>query len=210
MPQDRYFSYKKSQIENFLKSEFKKKFRSSAKISIRKRQKFIAEMTQKVSKRFGKDILFLIDFSKGGFCAVMSPVHTESTDKGKLNQSFSHPQVLYTSHCIDRFSERMNTHDNCIIQLDVYLNEAILSFGENEGFLACSEGIFAYEFDNSRLVIKTFLNFGLLSDDQVKQFYGSGMISMLPVEYTTENISGADFIIEDEQTLLHEKPQEQL
>ena len=210
MPQDRYFSYKKSQIENFLKSEFKKKFRSSAKISIRKRQKFIAEMTQKVSKRFGKDILFLIDFSKGGFCAVMSPVHTESTDKGKLNQPFSHPQVLYTSHCIDRFSERMNTQDNCIIQLDVYLNEAILSFGENEGFLACSEGVFAYEFDEGRLIIKTFLNFELLSDDQIKQFYGSGMISMLPVEYTTENISGADFIIEDEQTLLHEKPQEHL
>ena len=210
MPQDRYFSYKKSQIENFLKSEFKKKFRSSAKFSIRKRQKFIAEMTQKVSKRFGKDILFLIDFSKGGFSAVMSPVHTESTDKGKLNQSFSHPQVLYTTHCIDRFSERMNTQDNCIIQLDVYLNEAILSFGENEGFLACSEGIFSYEFDNSRLVIKTFLNFELLNDDQVKQFYGSGMISMLPDEYTAENISSADFIIQDEQTLLPAKPQEQL
>jgi hypothetical protein len=206
MPQDRYFSYKKSQIENFLKSEYNKKFRSSAKVSIRKRQKFIAEMTQKVSKRFGKDILFLIDFSKGGFSAVMSPVHTESTDKGKLNQSFSHPLVLYTSHCIDRFSERMNTNDNCIIQLDVYLNEAILSFGENEGFLTCSEGVFAYEFDNSRLVIKTFLNFELLSDDQVKQFYGSGMITMLPTEYTTKNISGADFIIEDEQALLHEKP----
>ena len=206
MPQDRYFSYKKSQIEDFLKSEFKKKFRSSAKISIRKRQKFIAEMTQKVSKRFGKDILFLIDFSKGGFCAVMSPVQSESTDKGKLNQSFSHPQVLYTSHCIDRFSERMNTHDNCIVQLDVYLNEAILSFGENEGYLACSEGVFAYEFDNGRLIIKTFLNFELLSDDQIKQFYGSGMISMLPSEYTAENISGADFIIEDEQVLLHEKP----
>ena len=210
MPQDRYFSYKKFQIENFLKSEFKKKFRSSAKVSIRKRQKFIAEMTQKVSKRFGKDILFLIDFSKGEFSAVMSPVHTESTDKGKLHQSFYHPQVLYTSHCIDRFSERMNTKDNCIIQLDVYLNEAILSFGENEGFLTCSEGVFAYEFDNGRLVIKTFLNFELLSDDQIKQFYGSGMITLLPTEYTTENISGADFIIEDEQALLHEKPQEQL
>jgi hypothetical protein len=208
MPQDRYFSYKKFQIENFLKSEFKKKFRSSAKLSIRKRQKFIAEMTQKVSKRFGKDILFLIDFSKGGFSAVMSPVHSESTDKGKLNQSFSHPQVLYTTHCIDRFSERMNTHDNCIIQLDVYLNEAILSFGENQGFLACSEGVFSYELDNSRLVIKTFLNFELLNDDQVKQFYGSGMISMLPAEYTAENISSADFIIQDEQTLLPAKPQE--
>jgi hypothetical protein len=210
MPQDRYFSYKKSQIEIFLKSEFKKKFRSSAKISIRKRQKFIAEMTQKVSKRFGKEILFLIDFSKGRFCSVMSPVHSESTDKGKLNQSFSHPQVLYTSHCIDRFSERMNTQENCIVQLDICLNEAILSFGENEGFLACSEGVFAYEFDNGRLIIKTFINFELLSDDQIKQFYGSGMVSMLPAEYTAENISGADFIIEDEQALLHEKPQEQL
>jgi len=140
----------------------------------------------------------------------MSPVRSEPTDKGKLNQSFSHPQVLYTTHCIDRFSERMNTHDNCIIQLDVYLNEAILSFGENEGFLACSEGVFSYEFDNSRLVIKTFLNFELLNDDQVKQFYGSGMISMLPGEYTAENISSADFIIQDEHTLLPAKPQEQL
>jgi hypothetical protein len=210
MTQDRYFSYKKSQIENFLKSEFKKKFRSSARISIRKRQKFIAEMTQKISKRFGKDILFLIDFSKGEFSAVMSPVHTESTDKGKLNHSFSHPQVLYTSHCIERFSERMSTHDNCIVDLDIYFNEAILSFGENEGFLACSEGVFAYEFDNGRLIIKTFLNLELLSDNQIKQFYGSGMISMLPAEYTTENIFGADFIIEDEKALLHEKPQKLL
>jgi len=49
------------------------------------------------------------------------------------------------------------------------------------------------------LVVKTFLNFDLLSDDQIKQFYGSSMISMLPLEYTTENISGADFIIEDEK-----------
>ena len=207
MPQDRYFSYKKAQIENFLKSEFKKKFRSSAKFSIRKRQKFIAEMTQKISKRFGKDILFLIDFSKQGFSAVVSPVHTESTDKGKLSQPFSYPQAFYTSHCIDRFSERTNTHDNCIFQLDTYLNEAILSFGENEGFLACSGGVFAYEFDNDRLVLKTFLNFDLLSDDQIKQFYGSGMISMLPHEYKAENISGADFIIEDEQSLLHDEPQ---
>ena len=195
MPQDRYFSYKKSQIESFVKTEFKKKFRSAAKISIRKRQKFIDEMTRKVSKRFGKDILFLIDFSKQGFCAVISPVHTESTDKGKLSQSFSHPQVFYTTHCIDRFSERMNTDENVIIQLDAYFNEAILSFGENPGFLTCSDGVFACELD-------------LLSDDQIKQFYGSDMISMLPQEYTAENISGADFIIEDEQALPQSKPQE--
>ena len=201
MPQDRYFNYKKSQIENFLKLEFKKKFSSAGKISIRKRKKFIDAMTKKVSKQFGKDILFLINFSKQGFCAVVSPVHSVSTDKGKLKQSFSTPQVFYTSHCVDRFVERIKTHENCIIQLDAFLSEAILSFGENEGYLTCSDGVFAYELEKNRLVIKTFINFDLLSDDQVKQFYGSSMISMLPLEYTTENISGADFIIEDEKML---------
>ena len=201
MPQNRYFNYKKSQIENFLRLEFKKKFSSAGKISIRKRKKFIDAMTKKVSKQFGKDVLFLINFSKQGFCAVVSPVHSVSTDKGKLKQSFSTPQVFYTSHCIDRFIERMKTHENCIIQLDAFLSEAILSFGENEGYLTCSDGVFAYELENDRLVIKTFINFDLLSDDQVKQFYGSSMISMLPLEYTTENISGADFIIEDEKIL---------
>ena len=199
MPQDRYFNYKKSKIENFLRLEFKKKFSSAGKISIRKRKKFIDTMTKKVSKQFGKDILFLINFSRKGFCAVVSPVHSVSTDKGKLKQSFSTPQVFYTSHCVDRFIERMKTHENCIIQLDAFLSEAILSFGENEGYLTCSDGVFAYELESDRLVVKTFLNFDLLSDDQVKQFYGSGMISMLPLEYTTENISGADFIIEDEK-----------
>ena len=201
MPQNRYFNYKKSQIENFLRLEFKKKFSSAGKISIRKRKKFIDAMTKKVSKQFGKDILFLINFSKQGFCAVVSPVHSVSTDKGKLKQSFSTPQVFYTSHCVDRFVERMKTHENCIIQLDAFLSEAILSFGENEGYLTCSDGVFAYELEKNRLVIKTFINFDLLSDDQVKQFYGSSMISMLSLEYTTENISGADFIIEDEKML---------
>ena len=201
MPQNRYFNYKKSQIENFLRLEFKKKFSSTGKISIRKRKKFIDAMTKKVSKQFGKDILFLINFSKQGFCAVVSPVHSVSTDKGKLKQSFSTPQVFYTSHCVDRFVERMKTHENCIIQLDAFLSEAILSFGENEGYLTCSDGVFAYDLENDRLVIKTFINFDLLSDYQVKQFYGSSIISMLPLEYTTENISGADFIIEDEKML---------
>jgi hypothetical protein len=201
MPQNRYFNYKKSQIENFLGLEFKKKFSSTGKISIRKRKKFIDAMTKKVSKQFGKDILFLINFSKQGFCAVVSPIHSVSTDKGTLKQSFSTPQVFYTPHCVDRFVERMKTHENCIIQLDAFLSEAILSFGENEGYLTCSDGVFAYELEKNRLVIKTFINFDLLSDDQVKQFYGSSMISMLPLEYTTENISGADFIIEDEKML---------
>ena len=92
--------------------------------------------------------------------------------------------------------------------MDALLGEAILTFGENEGYLSCSEGVFAYEFENERLIVKTFINSGLLSDDQIKQFYGSSMISMLPLEYTTENISGADFIIEDEELLLQTKPQD--
>ena len=95
----------------------------------------------------------------------------------------------------------MKIDENCIIQMDALLNQAILSFGENEGFLTCSDGVFAYELENERLIIKTFLNFDLLSDDQIKQFYGSRMISMLPLEYTAENISSADFIIEDEESL---------
>jgi len=206
MTQDRYFNYKKSQIEGFVRTEFQKKFRSKAKISLRKRQKFIGEMSKKVGKRFGKDILFLIDFSKQGFCLVISPIRTESTDKGKLTQSFSLPQVFYTTHCINRFSERMKIDDNVIIQLDKFLNEGILSFGENEGFLTCSDGVFAYELEDDRLIIKTYLNLDLLSDDQIKQFYGSGMISMLPLEYTAENISGADFIIENEQQLPQRNP----
>ena len=208
MTPDRYYNYKKSQIENFVKMEFQKKFRSKAKISIRKRQRFIDEMTKKVSKRFGKDILFLIDFSKQGFCAVISPVRSESTDKGRLIQSFSLPQVFYTTHCVNRFSQRMKIDKNCIIQMDTLLNQAILSFGENEGFLACSDGVFTYELENERLIIKTYLNFDLLNDDQIKQFYGSRMISMLPLEYTADHISGADFVIEDEQPLPHRNPQE--
>ena len=208
MAKDRYFNYKKSQIEGFVKAEFQKKFRAKAKISIRKRQKFIDEMTYKVTKRFGEDILFLIDFSRQGFCAVISPIQSESTDKGRLVQSFSLPQVFYTTHCVNRFSQRMKIDNNCIIQMDALLNQAILSFGENEGFLACSDGVFTYELENERLIIKTYLNFDLLSDDQIKQFYGSRMISMLPLEYTAENISSADFIIEDEEALPKRIPQE--
>jgi len=207
MDQNRYYHYRKSQIEIFVNTEFKKKFRPKVKISIRKRKKFIEEMTKKVSKRFGKDVLFLIDFSKQGLCLAISPVQSESTDKGKLIKSFSLPQVFYTTHCVNRFSERMKINDNCIINLDAFMNEAILSYGENEGFLTCSDGIFAYEVENEMLVIKTYINFDLLNDDQIKKFYGSGMISMLPREYTADHISDADFIIEDEQLLPQINPQ---
>ncbi len=199
MGEDKHFIFKKAQIENFLKAEFKKKFKSSGKISLRKRQKFIADVTSKIAKRFGKDVLVLIDFSRNGFCSVVSPAKTESTDKGKLVKSFSHPQVFYTSHCVDRFSERMNSQENCIIKLDAFFNEALSTYGENAGFLTCPDGVFAYDIIEDRLIVKTYLNFDLLSDGQIKQFYGSGMISMLPKEYTTKDISSADFILADEQ-----------
>ena len=198
MGNDRHFSFKKAQIENFLKAEFKKKFKNIGKISLRKRQKFIGEVTRKIAKRFGKDVLVLIDFSRNGFCSVVSPAETESTDKGKLIKSFSHPQVFYTSHCVDRFSERMNARENCVIKLDAFFGKALSSYGENDGFLACPDGIFAYDLIEDRLIIKTYINLDLLSDDQIKQFYGSGMISMLPREYATKDIFGADFILADE------------
>ena len=168
MGNDRHFSFKKAQIESFLKAEFKKKFKNNSKISLRKRQKFIAEVTCKIAKRFGKDVLVLIDFTRSGFCTVVSPVETESTDKGKLIKSFSHPQVFYTSHCVDRFSERMQIRENCVIKLDAYFNDALSSYGENDGFLTCPDGVFAYELVEGRFVIKTYINFDLLSDDQIK------------------------------------------
>ena len=198
MSNDRYFSFKKVKIESFLREEFKKKFKSKGKISLRKRQKFIDETTRKIAKRFGKDVLVLIDFSKNGFCTVVSPAHAESTEKGNLVKSFSHPQVFYTSHCIDRFSERMQSNDNCIIKLDAFFNKALTTFGENNGFLTCPDGVFAYELIESRVIVKTFINFDLLSDDQITQFYGFGMISMIPKEYTTENVLSADFVLADE------------
>jgi hypothetical protein len=206
MSDDRHFGFKKAQIENFLKEEFKKKFKSNGKISLRKRQKFISDVTRKVAKRFGKDVLVLIDFSKNGFCTVVSPAHTESTEKGKLIKSFSHPQVFYTTHCVDRFSERTKSDENCVITLDAFFNEALSTYGENDGFLTCPDGVFAYELVEARLIVKTYINFDLLSDDQIKQFYGFGMISMLPKEYATEDVSGADFVLADEHDEYLGKP----
>jgi hypothetical protein len=206
MSDERYFAFKKAQIENFLKEEFKKKFKSNGKISLRKRQKFISEVTRKVAKRFGKDVLLLIDFSKNGFCTVVSPAHTESTDKGKLIKSFSHPQVFYTTHCLDRFSERTKSCVNCVITLDAFFNEALSTYGENDGFLTCPDGVFAFDLIESRLIVKTYVNFDLLSDDQVKQFYGYGMISIIPKEYATEDVLGADFVLADEHDGFLGKP----
>ena len=200
------FDYKKSQIENYLKSEFQKKFRTSAKISVRKRQKFIDDMTRKVGKKFGKDVLFLVDFSKRGFTTIVSPAHTQSTDKGKLFQSFSHPQVFYTSHCMDRFSERTDTTENCIIALDTFMDDALLSFGENEGHMSCPEGVFAYVIEKDRLVIKTFILFEMLSDEQIKKFYGPGMISTFPKEFFAGEGDESDFLLGEELSSPNHKP----
>ena len=130
---------------------------------------------------------------------MVSPAETESTDKGKLVKSFSHPQVFYTSHCVERFSERMESQENCIIKLDAFFSDALSTYGENDGFLTCPDGVFAFDLIEDRLIVKTYINFDLLSDDQIKQFYGLGMISMLPREYATKDIiSGTDFILADE------------
>ena len=206
MSDEKYFGFKKAQIEKFLKDEFKRKFKGNGKISLRKRQKFIDEVTSKVAKRFGKEVLILIDFSKNGFCTLISPTHTESTEKGKLIKSFSHPQVFYPTHCVDRFSERAKSEENCIIMLDAFFNKALSTYGVNDGFLSCPDGIFAFDLIESRLIVKTFINFDILSDDQIKQFYGYGMISMLPREYATDDISVADFVLADEHDEFLDKP----
>lgn len=200
MSEDRDFEYKKVQIESYLKSAFQKKFGRNSRISIRKRQKFMDEMTRKVGKKFGKEVLCLVDFTKQGFVGLVCPARKTSTDKGKLVHSFTHPQVFYTSHCIDRFSQRTNAEQNCVVLLDAYMNDALLSYGECEGNLTCPVGVFAYELESDRLIVKTFLNFELLSADQIKKFYGPGMISTFPKEFLTEEVAESDFIIGEEFT----------
>ncbi|GJL78158.1 MAG: hypothetical protein NPINA01_11470 [Nitrospinaceae bacterium] len=208
MSKDREFEFKKVQIESYLKAAFQKKFGRNSRISIRKRQKFMDEMTRKVSKKFGKDVLCLVDFTKQGFVTLVSPARKIATDKGKLTQSFTHPQVFYTSHCIDRFSQRTNTEDNCVLLLDAYMDDALLSYGEHEGNLTCPAGVFAYEMENERLVVKTFINFELLSAAQIKKFYGPGMISTFPEEFLSDESMQSDFIMGDEFTDLARESQE--
>jgi len=199
MTQNREFSYKKFEIEQFLKKEFQKQFGNSGRISIRKRQKYMSRVTQKVAKKFGKDVLCLVDFNRRGFVTLVSPSNSESTDKGKLYSSFTHPQVGYTTHCIDRFSERTGTTDNCIITLDSYLEEALLTFGHHEGSLVCSAGMFAYDMDDGRLIIKTFVAAEMLSDQQVRDFYGHDVLSkLISGEYVADDYDESDIVLVDE------------
>ncbi len=102
-------------------------------------------------------------------------------------------------HCIDRFSERTETTDNCIIALDSFLEEALLTFGHHEGNLVCSAGIFAYDIEDGRLIIKTFINAEMLSDNQVREFYGHDVLSMLlSGEYVAEGGQDSDIVLVDE------------
>jgi hypothetical protein len=155
-------------------------------------------MARKVSKKFGKDVLCLIDFSRGGFFSLISPSHTKSTDLGRLFDSFTHTQVAYTSHCLERFSKRTDSNENCIIKMDSYITDALLTYGENLGHLTCSSGVFAYEVIEGRLIVKTYINFDLLSEEQIDRFYGSGTATILLKECITDDHGQTDFKLAEE------------
>ena len=195
---NKQFEFRKAQIERYVKAEYDKKFRKTARISIRKRHKFMNGMARKVSKKFGKDVLCLIDFSRGGFFSLISPSHTKSTDLGRLFDSFTHTQVAYTSHCLERFSKRTDSNENCIIKMDSYMTDALLTYGENLGHLTCSSGVFAYEVIEGRLIIKTYINFDLLSEEQIDRFYGSGTATVLLKECITDDHGQTDFKLAEE------------
>ena len=156
------------------------------------------DVTQKISRKFGKDVLCLVDFTKQGFVSLVSPTHTESTDMGQLTHSFTHPHVSYTTHCIDRFSARTQTTENCLITLDGYLNDGLLTFGQHEGYLVCPAGVFAYILENDRLIIKTYINYELLSPEQVKKFYGSNSLWNFPEDMVAQDIFESDIMLSDE------------
>jgi hypothetical protein len=192
------FQFKKAQIEIFLDTEFEKWFPSDAKISLRQRQKFIQHCRSVVKQRFGGDTLCVLKFTKQGFVSTVLPPKVESTKKGRVFQSFSHSHVYYTTHCLERFNLRMEVDENRIVFLDSLLNEAILTHGDYDGYLVCSEGVFAFEEEKERWIIKTFIGYDLLSDDQRKRFFSLGGISFLPGEMISNGGYQSDFAISDE------------
>ena len=117
---------------------------------------------------------------------------------GRLFDSFAHRQIAYTSHCLARFSERADSNENCIIMMDSYLKEALLTYGENVGHLTCPSGVFVYDFMNERMIIKTYINFNLLSEEQINKFYGTGTVTVLAKEYIADDHSQSDFKLIDE------------
>ena len=57
---------------------------------------------------------------------------------------------------------------------------------------------FAYALMGGRMVIKTYINFNLLSEEQINKFYGSGTATVLPSECITDDLSQSDFKLIDE------------
>ncbi len=192
------FQFKKARIERFLDAEFEKCFPSDAKISLRQRQKFIERCQNKIKTQFGTDIFYDLKFTKQGFVYFILPPKIESTEKGRVFQSFSHPHVFYTTHCLERFNQRMEVEENGIILLDSLLNEAMITHGDHDGYLVCSEGVFAFEEEKDRWIIKTFIGYDLLNNDQRKKFFNLDGISFLPGEMISPKGLNSDFAISDE------------
>jgi len=57
---------------------------------------------------------------------------------------------------------------------------------------------FAYEVMGGRMIIKTYINFNLLSEEQINKFYGSGTATVLPRECIADDHSQSDFKLIDE------------
>lgn len=198
MLKEQEFEFKKARIEKIIQDEFDKRFSRPAKISARQKQKFIDQMTQRVSKQFGKEVLCLLGFNKQGLATWVLPARTESTNKGKLFQSFSHTDLFYTSHCLDRFAERMEEEKNLILSLDSLATEALVTYGQHDGYLICSEGVFAFEEEKGRIIIKTFVGYDLLDESQIQKFYSLGGLSHLPPAMISKDGFGGDIILSDE------------
>ena len=67
-------------------------------------------------------------------------------------------------------------------------------------------GVFAYDIIDGKMIIKTYINFNLLSEDQVHKFYGSGTATVLPKEYIAEDLSQSDFKLIEEHEGFSEQP----
>jgi hypothetical protein len=73
-----------------------------------------------------------------------------------------------------------------------------LTYGLHEGYLVCSQGLFAYVIEDDRLVIKTYINFELLSDDQIRKYYTHDMATFLTPDMISEDTHASDVILMDE------------
>ena len=101
MPQNRYFNYKKSQIENFLRLEFKKKFSSSGKISNLKGTKFdylyLKKIGSRVLKEGGIDNYFIISKPKNTLKEIVK-VYSPKTKMGMILSSNQPGIQFYTGN----------------------------------------------------------------------------------------------------------------